>query len=208
MQITLPINGRKKTFSEQELIAILEKHFSSEAAKHETTAMVAKVPTEGKWFEVNPQSINQGLFKKERKDREQERTRNLILEAFTEVKRNPEKYGKKFKTMMPSNTWISKTAEELKQMAYELGDLNADWVEQALEWAQRICNGETWETVCNKADTANWFRLVKWKDGYARIVGGSHCSRNYNPPSGVSYLGCFSNTRLFDTVPLVVLYEK
>lgn len=208
MKITLPIHARERTFSEQELIAILEKHFSNEVTKQATTVNVAKVPTEDQWFEVNPQAIDQSFFQKKRRDERQEKTRKLILEAFAEVKNNPEKYGKKFKTMMPKKTWTSKTVEELKQLACKLGDHNADWVEQALEWAQRICNGESWETVCNNADTANWYRLVVWKNGYARLVGGLRgCNFNY-PASDVFNHDSYSDHRINYAVPLVVLYEK
>ena len=208
MKITLPIHGRERTFSEKELIAILEKYFSNEATEQATTAKVAQVPTEDQWFEVNPQTINQSLFKKKRKDERQERTRKLILEAFAEVKSSPEKYGRKFKTMMPKKTWTSKTVAELKQLACEFGNHNADWVEQALEWAQRICNGESWEAVCNNADTANWYRLVVWKNGYARIVGGSRHDDNYFPASDDLSDDYFSFNSFDNTVPLVVLYEK
>lgn len=208
MKITLPIHGRERTFSEKELIAILEKYFSNEATEQATTAKVAQVPTEGQWFEVNPQTINQSLFKDKRKDERQERTRKLILEAFAEVKSSPEKYGRKFKTMMPKKTWTSKTVAELKQLACEFGNHNADWVEQALEWAQRICNGESWEAVCNKADTANCYRLVVWKNGYARLVGGLRVDGYGFPASDVDDYVHGSNGRVFYTVPLVVLYEK
>lgn len=208
MKITLPIHGRERTFSEKELIAILEKYFSNEATEQATTAKVAQVPTEDQWFEVNPQTINQSLFKKKRKDERQERTRKLILEAFAEVKSSPEKYGRKFKTMMPKKTWTSKTVAELKQLACEFGNHNADWVEQALEWAQRICNGESWEAVCNNADTANWYRLVVWKNGYARLVGGSRHDDNYFPASDDLSDDYFSFNSFDNTVPLVVLYEK
>ena len=208
MKITLPIHGRERTFSEKELIAILEKYFSNEATEQATTAKVAQVPTEDQWFEVNPQTINQSLFKKKRKDERQERTRKLILEAFAEVKSSPEKYGRKFKTMMPKKTWTSKTVAELKQLACEFGNHNADWVEQALEWAQRICNGESWKAVCNNADTANWYRLVVWKNGYARIVGGSRHDDNYFPASDDLSDDYFSFNSFDNTVPLVVLYEK
>ena len=208
MKITLPIHGRERTFSEKELIAILEKYFSNEATEQATTAKVAHVPTEDDWFEVNPQTINQSLFKKNRKDERQERTRKLILEAFAEVKSSPEKYGRKFKTMMPKKTWTSKTVAELKQLACEFGNHNADWVEQALEWAQRICNGESWEAVCNNADTANWYRLVVWKNGYARLVGGSRSDGNVYPASDVGGNDYYSLDRIVGTVPLVVLYEK
>ena len=208
MKITLPIHGRERTFSEKELIAILEKYFSNEATEQATTAKVAQVPTEDQWFEVNPQTINQSLFKKKRKDERQERTRKLILGAFAEVKSSPEKYGRKFKTMMLKKTWTFKTVAELKQLACEFGNHNADWVEQALEWAQRICNGESWEAVCNNADTANWYRLVVWKNGYARLVGGSRCEGNVYPASGVGDNDYYSFDRINGTVPLVVLYEK
>ena len=208
MKVTLPIHGREKTFSEQELIAILEKHFSNEATEQATTANVAQAPTEEQWFKVNPQEIDQSLFQKKRKNMRQEETRKLILEAFDEVKSSPEKYDRKFKTMMPKKTWIRKTAVELNQMACELGDHNADWVEQALEWAQRICNGENWEAICNNADTANWYRMILWKNGYYRLVGGSRNNHDNYPASDVNYFDYYSYDSFNNTVPLVVLYEK
>lgn len=205
LEITLPVHGRQRTFSEKELIAILEEHFSNEAIEPVSTAKLALVPTEDKWFEVNPQTIDQSIFQKERKNARQEKTRRLILEAFAEVKNSPEKYGKKFKTMIPKKSWKSKTVEELKQLACELGGHNADWVEQALEWAQRICNGESWEAICNKADTANWYRMIIWKNGYARLVGGSRYLSIDCPASDVGDSDYDSNNRICDTVPLVVL---
>lgn len=208
MKVTLPIHGREKTFSEQELIAILEQHFSNEATEQETTTKMVLGPTEGQWFEVNPQAIDQSLFQNKRNDARQEKTRNLILEAFKEVRNNPEKYCRKFKTMMPKKTWSSKTVKELKQLACNFGDHNAEWVEQALEWAQRIYNGESWETVCNNADTANWYRLVVWKNGYARLVGGSRDVSSSHPASDVGDYGCSSHGGISHTVPLVVLYEE
>ena len=206
MKVTLTVHGRKRTFSEQELKAILEKHFSIEATENVTTS---KVLTEGQWFEVNPLGIDQTLFKTKKKDVRQEGTRELILEAFAELKRNPEKYGKKFKTMMPYKTWLSKTVGELKELASNLGNHNADWVEQALEWAQRITNGESWEAICNEADTADWYRLVVWKNGYSRFVGGSRHRITNKPASAVGLCDCGSGViTYYDIVPLVVLYEK
>lgn len=204
MKVTLQVNGREMTFTEQKLIAIVEKHFS----KKVTTAKVAKVPTEGQWFEITPQSIDQDLFKEKKEDSKQEATRELILEAFEEMKNNPKKYGKKFKTMMPKKDWPSKTVAELKAMACELGDHNADWVEQALEWAQRIANGEGWKTICNDADTANLYRLVVWKNGYDRFVGGSVDRSNDDPASVVHYYYCTNNRSLDFAVPLVVDYDE
>lgn len=207
MKITLQVNGREMTFSEQELSSILEEHFSSKTTEKAMTAKVAQKPTEDAWFEVKPQAIDQKLFEKKRNDNRQEATRQLILEAFAEMKNNLEQSGKNFKTMMPQKTWSSKTVAQLKEMASNLGDHNANWVEQALEWAQRIANGESWEAICNDKDTANWYRLVVWKNRYARLVGGSVCDNNGLPASDVSNGVCDDNNNPDFTVPLVVLYE-
>ena len=207
MKVTLQVNGREMTFSEQELSSILEEHFSSKTTQQTTTAKVAQMPTEDAGFEVKPQAIDQKLFEKKRKDNRQEATRKLILEAFAKMKDNPEKYGKNFKTMMPQKTWKSKTVAQLKDMASNLGDHNADWVEQALEWAQRIANGESWEAICNDKDTANWYRLVVWKDGYTRLAGGSVSDNGNFPASDVDFSNYYDISTLSNTVPLVVLYE-
>lgn len=214
MKITLQVNGREMTFSEDELTAILEKHFDAEEVKQEekdaqatetqeqTEIEVPQTPTEGKWFEVNPTEIDQSLFLEERADKDQERTRQLILEAFAKMK-DDSKYARSFKTLMPKKRWIEKYVYELKEIACNLGDHMADWVEQALEWAQRIANGETWEAVCNDPDIANWYRLVEWKNGYARHIGGA----NY-PTSRVNSVDYYPDLRLNYTVPLVVAYDK
>ena len=164
-------------------------------------------PREGKWFQVNPLAIDQKLFKKERKDLRQESTRNLILEAFTKIKENPEKYGRSFQTMIPNKTWESKTIKELKELATSLGDCVADWVHQVLEWAQRIANGESWEAVCNETDTANWYRLVVWKNNYARFFGGSSKDILFLPASHINDFTHYPNNSVNSVVPLVVLYN-
>ena len=203
MKVTLQVNGQEMTFSEQELTAIVEEHFSTKTTKK--AIEVVETPAVGKWFEVNPLNINQQLFKKEREDLRQETIRKLILEAFAEVKKNPEKYAP-FQTMMPEKTWSSKTMTELKELAESLGDCIADWVHQSLEWTQRIANGETWEAVCNEADTANWYRAVLWKDGYVHQVGGS---RNHHCDVPASYVhdSYTSDNCLSVAVPLVVKYK-
>ena len=206
-EITLNVDGRKMIFTEQELIAIVKKYLSSDNTSKVTAIQIAEKPTENKWFEVKPQDIDQKLFKKKRKDYRQEDTRQLILEAFAEMKKNPEKYGKNFKTMMPKKTWSSKTVAQLKEMASNLGDHNANWVEQALEWAQRIANGESWKDICNNKDTAYWYRLVVWKNGYARMFGGAVTCLDRNSASYVYFYDCNDVALMCDTVPLVVCYE-
>lgn len=209
-KITLQVNGRKMTFSEKALTAIVEKHLSTKDTKKATTAEVAKKPTEEKWFEVKPQTIDQNLFlfrHNARKDEQQEEIRLLIVDAFKEMEIDPERYGKNFKTMFPKRTrsMSLENVGELKAMASKLGDHNADWVEQSLEWAQRIANGETWESICNDPDTAKWGRLVKWKNGYTRVIGGSHSNDHSAANVGINeYKDC---EVIYNVVPLIVSYK-
>ena len=207
VKITLQIGGREMTFSESELVEILENHFTNQKEAHKQKEhKTMQKPTKGKCFEVNPKAINQNLFSEKRRDSMQEQTRQIILEAFTKLSEEPEKYGRPFKTMLPEKTWSSKTVKELKEIANNLGDHMADWVEQTLEWAQRIANGDTWEAVCNEDDTENWYRLVIWKNGYTRIVGGARKVKDGIPTSDVYNDDYGSNDCLRHTVPLVVLY--
>ena len=209
MKVSLQVDGRELSLEEVE--SIVREYFSTKrVADGETTtqqeAKPIQRPTEGIPFKVNPLEIDRNLFQKEREYKRQEETRQLILEAFTKVDEDPEKYGKPFKTLMPEKTWQGwKKVGELIDIAYKLGDHDADWVEQALEWAQRISNGETWEDICNNPDTANWYRLIEWKNGYYRLVGGSRERYNYRPASDVHDDNYLSNYGIFYTVPLVVL---
>lgn len=132
-----------------------------------------------------------------------------ILWAFDRVDEHPEKYAKPFKTSIPEKTWsATKTVGELKSLAKKLGDHIANWVEQALEWAQRIFNGETWKAVCNDPDTEKWYRMVVWKNGDCRLVGGSvNCSDNI-PVSGVYCISYRDDDIIYYAVPLVVSYEE
>jgi len=205
MKVTLQLSdGREMTFSNVIDVSIPEKNL--QIKETERTMEVAQALTEGKLFKVDPLAIDQALFKKKRRDSRQEETRQLILEAFEEMKKNS-KYAKAFKTMMPEKTWNSKTVRELKELANRLGDHNADWVEQALEWAQRIANGESWEKICNRSDMANWYRLVVWKNGDTRLVGGSRKVDFYNSASGVSSFSYHGDVNVDYAVPLVVLYK-
>ena len=199
-------DGRKKTFDSVASFNVTEEQTANEECH---ASDVAQTPTEGKPFEVNPLGIDRSKFENPMSDRQQEWTRQIIQEAFAEVDQNPQKYASAFYTMIPEKKWNgNKNVAELKAYANDLGGLMADWVEQALEWAQRIFNGESWEAICNNADTANWYRMIIWKNGYPRIVGGS---RNFNfnyPVSGVCDYNCSSIFTSNYTVPLVVLYDK
>ena len=206
-EISLLVNGQEITFSKEELSIIVEKYLSIEAIREKEAQQENKVPIQGKWFKVNPLSIDQNLFSLKRDDEQQEGTRLLIRAAFEELKKRPEKYGKIFETMMPVKTWTEMTVKELKELAPTLGEHIADWVEQALEWAQRISNGEQWATICNIGDTANWYRLVKWSNEVSHVVGGSKNDLYHYPATRINYNMFFDDYDLTLTVPLVVRYK-
>lgn len=204
MKISLEVNGREMQFSEEELRTILEKHFSDE----EQPIQIVKMPVEGKLFEVNPSKLDRSLFSKEREDKEQEVLRKLILQAFERLDNEPKKYHRTFYTFKPEKTWVEpQTVCQLKKMACKIGDHLTDWVEFAFEQAQRVQNGESWENICNIPDTLNYTRLIVWKDGSYRIVGGSVKNADTKSPSYIFGFGYESNCVLESVVPSVTSFK-
>lgn len=166
-------------------------------------------PTEGMWFRVEPLNINRTLFAKTRIDPIEEEIRQIILKAFTELDKKPEKYGIAFETIMPEKKWDEEiSVEELKQLAAGLGGHIANWIEQVLEWAQRIANGETWMDLCNKPDTANWYRVVEWlNEEEYQIIGGSRKSfDNRNTATNICSYSFDCKEKVINTIPLVARY--
>lgn len=206
MYITLEKSEEKIVLTDDEIAAFVNNFFNYEATKQQAS----QTPKEGHWFKVNPKTIDQKLFQNQREDEKQEEMRLIILEAFDMLKSNPKKYGRTFETMIPNKLWDEMSVKNLKILARNLGDHIANWVEQAFEWAQRICNGESWEDVCNKKDTALFWRLVVWKDNYTKRVGGSYLSGGYfnNSPSYISE-DSYEDTDYVrgNGVPLVVRYK-
>lgn len=88
-----------------------------------------------------------------------------------------------------------------------MGDHLTDWVEQAFEWAQKIANGESWESICNEVDTAKWVRCVRWK-AWIKFVGGSS---EYPMEKSASFVRNIGSDRIYDNcehaVPSVVIYD-
>ena len=197
-EVTLRVHGRERTFLEQELLALLELATSDNVIEPISMTKVAQTPTAGYWFKVDPLSIDEALFKDKRDDFEQEKTRLRILKAFENLKTKPERYGRAFMTMIPDKAprgicWLP--IEEVKRYACKFGGHTANIVEQAFEWAQRIANGENWETVCNEYDTTPYYRLVISEYNGSLIIGGAKnygthlCGSSYirNPLESVLY---------------------
>ena len=200
MKVTLLVNGREMTFSEDELVQIVEEHFSSENSSKEELKET-KVSTENQWIDVNPETINQKVFEKKRSDVVQERTRMLILEALEKMKKES-RYREPFQIMVPSKNWKMKTFREMNSFAHQKGGHITDWIELALQWAQRLSDGESWESLCNKPDTANWNRIVVWKDGVA-LVGGSVNERSRYSAVEADVFDYLMNIPICEAVPSI-----
>ena len=170
-KIVLHIGGEEMTFDEKELAMAVEYYFAnefgtspiSEIPGYRKPMLRETSPTVGRWFLVNPMCINRSLFMEEKEDKSQECIRKLILGAFNEVDGNKLRYQNPFETLIPLDAQIKPfhwLATEEMTIAWFDGlirdsDKFCSWanrIEQCLEWAQRIQNGEPWEDLCNKAD--------------------------------------------------------
>ena len=190
---TVKVHGKKITFSDEELKSVMESYF-------------APTPQEGRWFRVDPMTIDQEIFDFERKDKNQEKTRQYILDAFVEVLNNP-KYKHPFYTYIPAKEWKEKTYEGFETLAFEVGGHIATWVHQALEWAQRIANGESWKSICNEEDKTNWYRLVNGKNEELWLVGAAKLDDTHFPATDILMQRYSSKEKFGVAVPLVVKYK-
>ena len=176
-----------------------------------STFELALKPTEGKCFKVNPKEINRTLFLEKRVDRQQEICRIRILEALKWVDKNPEKYGEEFYLLIPMKKWVYgrkkyTTVQKQIEFAERIGGYVSTDITEALAWAQRITNGESWEEICNNKDTIKYFRLIIWINGEAILSGGSSKERHsYMSASHIDDDCCSLDFELTMTVPSVVL---
>ena len=119
----------------------------------QTRERKAQPPREDEWFEVKPKTIDRSLFESERSDEYEEEVREWIRWAFEQVEKEPQKYAEQFETIISKTAYMKYiTSSTMEHLMYEFH--HTDIVEQLLEWAQRISNGETWEAVCNDKETA------------------------------------------------------
>lgn len=131
------------------------------------------LPEEGKLYEVYPETIDQSIFQVKRDDPRKEEIRKLILKAFEEMKKYPERYYRPFGLFYFKKNWQYKSVDEIKALGLTLGDETATWVHQLLQWAQILQNEDAWEIMFSEPDDATDYRLVIWKDDCLIAVGGS-----------------------------------
>lgn len=157
-------------------------------------------------FRVSLETIDLELFKEPRKDSKQEEVRQIILEALFEAQSKPE-YAKPFKIVIPESDKKNATILDLMILASKIGDHLTNWIEQCLEWAQKITNGISWEELCNTPDPSKWRRLVFWKNGYWRIIGGATVTTiSFSASDVISYFFSLRYS-VSNTAPAVTVYD-
>ena len=212
--IVFEINGKEVVLSMEELKLIVGEYFARKNIQTTTSEQNSQyVPQKKDWYKVTPHLISRNLFKNPRKDPWQEQLRCLINDAFEEVDKNPDApYSKTFYTLVPEKIWNKPVkVYVLQNYACELGDGMASWIEQALEWAERISNGASWQSLCDTVDKSKWYRLIVWKNHKYISVGGSSQNNTLHTKTHLqlhelSQKSHFDET--YDTVPVVVKYEN
>ena len=191
-EITVTVKGREVTLSEKELVSILEEHF--------------KILNVVKGVEVNPILIDEPTFEIEKKDcyAHKESIMQVIQKAFIEMKKDLRRYARPFEIVTPEELESVYTEEKMVALAEKYGDHIADWVEQALEWAQRIANGED---IFNKSDDSKWFRAISWQDGHVCLVGGANELNNHDSAASIHDFNVNSSYQIYNAVPAVVRYK-
>ena len=197
-------DGRKENFDNVASFNVVEE---TSTLKVFNAYEVAKTPSDEKLFEVNPLEIDRRYFREQRKNLLQENTRQVILKAFDEFDKCPGSYYSSFYTLIPKKRWGNwKNGRELCDYAncLDLEGHMANWVEQALEWAQRISNGESWEDICSKRGNIKRSRVILGGNGIYLLVG----CEGLLPASNIHDTGYLSNFRFHSAVPLVVIEKK
>lgn len=215
-EFTFLLHGHEKTLSAAQLTEIVKKFFEDKAEELVSSLRIAATPKEGELFIVSPSKIDKALFLKERENVRQETVRKIILKAIGEMEKNP-KYQAQFATLVPVKNWNTVNMSQFSVVANCYGGTVSNWCEQALEWAQRISNGESWEKICNQQDTLNRCRLVLWRDNRYRIIGGAQESSadNNNSPATIIAVPDIllatkkisSANKLSEVVPLVTIRD-
>jgi hypothetical protein len=211
MSITLTIDGKNESFTEQQLSDIVSWYYRVHNPE----------PQVGVPLLVCPLGINRELFNVEKNDGWQEETRKAIRWAFGYLDREP-KYKKNFYATVSENAINSANSHEWKERGWvKDGFLDypqdpvyhiADAVEFFLLIAQRIQNGETWEKICNEPDRFPYRQVVFEKGGRwesdLRVVGGSVIDKLRLPPSYSKDLAEYFAAGCSKVAPLIVQYVQ
>lgn len=168
----------------------------------------AKKAIEGTLFLVKPMEIDRSLFEKNKLigDANREWIGEIIREAFEEFDNEHEKYGAQFYIFIPEKKWEGYIkVQTLKNYAKKCGGRVTDWVEWALQQAQRILNGESWEVVCDGIVLSPKIVMILWKKRRYRVVGNLCLHYAVFPLYEVDRSGYYSYNKIKNVVPSITL---
>ena len=129
------------------------------------------------WKKIELSAIKRRKFLFKRLDPSQEVIRKLIRQALKEAKKNKGHYSS-FELMVPEQH-LGNGLDSMINGAKSYHAEIANWIEQALEWAYRISEGESWKSLCNEPDDSEFFRVIFWKDDEVAFIGDgcNYCIR-------------------------------
>lgn len=182
---------------------VMEEHLRAAQAAESSEEM----QIDGTPCEVVLATINRQLFVEKRADPKQETLRGYIQEALAKADANLPRYAA-FTNLMPKKTWEVKRAGQLNELANHWGGHTSDWVEQMLEFAQQISNGKSWESLCNEADTLDWYRLIWWKNGAMTLMGGSVKNNDTDAPADEGKEKWHAERLIAGAVPLISITKS
>lgn len=162
-------------------------------------------------YEVIPREISTSLFLQKRADELEEITRKNIFEALKELERDPAKYGRKFKIILPNVPTTIRRLEEYRSFARKAGDHICSETEFFLAAAYAISKGEPWCSLCNKTgytDVLNRKGIIE-HEGRLHATGcpSMFDEANSDYPSYVSQISIEKNFKEFANLsPQVIIY--
>ena len=187
--ITLEIEGKEIPYSVAELEAIVSFATNPYREAHAKSSHLHSFQLPGPKFtttKVIPLEIDRAFFAEKRMDNLQELARCRILSAIELVRKYPDKYGKPFELVLPTNPCSVKEFKEMYEWK-SLGELEfSTMVDEYLSWGFLLQTGElTWERLCNRPDMRPYPRLVQ-KDGLFFTIGGGRMTSAFVPPATIS----------------------
>lgn len=194
------MHGRKIDIPDKVVTHILEKMFPKDRFLPERFTEATNInKCCGTCFKVDLCTIDISLFQEIRADTAEEELRVLILEAYTEAQKELEKYATPFFILLPSKYWyITRNRSsysphaklsDIIDFAQKIDGYISNWIDVYLGFAQAITqNSDAWSYLCKRIDYSPE-KIMLWKNGNYRIIGGSFDDRDYCTRNTLAELG-------------------
>lgn len=214
------MHGREIDIPDTVVTHILEKMFPKNRFLPERFTETENINRRcGTCFKVDLSTIDISLFQKIRADTTEEELRLLILEAYTEAQKEPEKYATPFFILLPCEDWYATrnrsryshhaNISDIKDFAKKIDGSISNWIDIYLGFAQEIShNSNAWSYLCKQIDYLPE-KFMLWKNGSYRMIGGSFDDRDYCTRNTLAELGSellIENLNLIrEIVPFITL---